>query len=219
MISAHWGTHQPMTSTVKQHNTIKDFWGFSAELNSIHYPASGAPRLAEKVVELLEDAGIASGTSENRGLDHGAWNPLMLMYPDGDIPVTQLSIQPQQTPDYHFAIGKVLATLRKSGILIIASGSATHNLREFGKYPIDGSPPKWVEEFSQWLSTTLQKGDIQTLLNYRQLAPYAPQNHPSAEHLLPLFVALGAGNNPANIIELHSSYTYGVISMASYAFN
>ena len=219
IISAHWGTHQPMASVVKQPNTVKDFWGFSAELNSIHYPALGAPQLAEEVVELLTDAGIASSTSQDRGLDHGAWNPLMLMYPDGGIPVTQLSIQPYQTPEYHFAIGKVLATLRKEGILILASGSATHNLREFGKYPIDESPPKWVEEFSQWLSTTLQQGNIEMLLNYRQLAPYAKQNHPSAEHLLPLFVALGAGGDKANAVELHSSYTYGVLSMASYAFN
>ena len=141
------------------------------------------------------------------------------MYPDADIPVTQLSIQPFQTPQHHLAIGSILAPLRREEVLILASGSATHNLREFGKYPLDAPPPNWVTEFSQWLSSTLQRGDIEALLNYRQLAPYAKENHPTEEHLLPLFTALGTGNLPANIIELHSSYTYGVISMASYAFN
>ena len=219
LVSAHWGTHSPMTSEVKQPQTLKDFRGFSPKLNSIQYPALGAPELARKTAKLLEDAGIACGTSLNRGLDHGAWSPLMLMYPNADIPVTQLSIQPHKTPDYHFAIGKTLAPLREEGILILASGSATHNLGEFGKYSFDASPPHWVEEFSQWLSTTLQQGDIKTLLDYRQLAPHAKQNHPTEEHLLPLFVAMGAGENSANIVELHSSYVYGVISMASYAFS
>ena len=219
MISAHWGTRQPMTSTVERPDTIKDFWGFSAELNSLNYPVLGASKLAEQVVELLRDVGIESKTSKNRGLDHGAWNPLKLMYPDADVPVTQLSIQPHQTPEHHLAIGKSLASLRQEKVLILASGSATHNLREFGKYSLDAPPPNWVHEFSQWLSTALQQGDTEALLNYRQLAPYAKENHPTEEHLLPLFTALGTGNLPANIVELHSSYTYGVLSMASYAFD
>jgi len=218
MISAHWGTSQPMTSEVEYPDTLKDFWGFSPKLNSIHYPALGAPKLAKQVVELLTNAGIASDTSKERGLDHGAWVPLRLMYPDADIPVTQLSIQPHQTPDYHFAIGKILAPLRQEGILIIASGSATHNLREFGNYSLDALPPNWVEEFNQWLSTTLQEGDLNKLLKYRRLAPYAKQNHPTEEHLLPLFVTLGVGKNLTQVVELHSGYTYGVFSMASYAF-
>ena len=219
MISAHWGTRQPTISAAEQPNTVHDFWGFSPALNSINYPATGTPQLAKRVVQLLKDAGIASDTSSSRGLDHGAWNPLRLMYPSADIPVTQLSIQPHLTPSYHFQIGKVLAPLRQEGILILASGSATHNLREFGKYAIDAPPPAWVEDFSQWLSKALQQGDSSALLNYRQIAPYAKENHPSEEHLLPLFVALGAGGESANIVELHSSYTYGAFSMASYAFN
>lgn len=219
MISAHWGTHQPTVSTVKQPDTIHDFWGFDRRLNAIDYQAKGAPQLADKVIQLFNNAGIKISTNSTRGFDHGAWNPLMLMYSDADIPVTQLSIQPNQTPEHHLQIGKILAPLRQEGVLIIASGSATHNLKMFGKYPIDAPPPNWVTDFSQWLSKTLQQGDIQALLKYRQLAPYAKQNHPSQEHLLPLFVALGAGGESTNIVELHSSYTYGVLSMASYAFN
>lgn len=219
IISAHWITDHPLTSTVEQPDIIRDFSGFSAQLNSLNYSGTGAPELAQRVKQLLLHSGIVSGTSQDRGLDHGAWNPLMLMYPDADIPVTQLSIQPDQTPHYHFELGKILAPLRQEGILILASGSATHNLREFGKYPLNAQPLGVVKEFSQWLSTTLQQQNVEALLNYRQLAPYALENHPTEEHLLPLFVALGAGNHRGNIVELHSSYTYGVLSMASYAFN
>ena len=219
MISAHWGTQQPMVSEVEQPDTIHDFWGFSSELNSLKYPTSGAPKLAQRVNQLFEGAGIFSDISAQRGLDHGAWNPLVLMYPNADVPVTQLSIQPLLTPAHHLKIGKALAPLRQEGILVLASGSATHNLREFGKYPLDAPPPSWVKEFSQWLSKTMQTGDVEALLNYRKLAPYASQNHPTEEHLLPLFVALGAGGDKVNITELHSSYTYGILSMAAYAFN
>ena len=219
MISAHWGTKMPMVSYAQQPDTVHDFWGFDSRLKTLNYPTSGAPKLAQRVTQLLDASNIANGSSKNRGLDHGAWNPLMLIYPHADIPVTQLSIQPHLTPKDHWQVGQALASLREEGVLIIASGSATHNLREFGKYPLEALPPKWVEEFSQWLSTNLQQGNSSTLLNYRQLAPYAQQNHPTEEHLLPLFMALGAGGDQANITELHSSYLYGVLNMAAYAFN
>ena len=217
MISAHWGTRQPIVSKVEQPDTVHDFWEFSPQLNFLNYQATGAPDLAHRVALLLNRAGIESGVSESRGLDHGAWNPLMLMYPDADIPVTQLSIQPRLAPEHHLQLGRALSPLRELGILIIASGSATHNLREFGKYAIDAPPLFWVTEFSDWLSKTIYQRNLEALLNYRQLAPFARKNHPTEEHLLPLFVALGAGG--INITELHDSYTYGVLSMAAYAFS
>ena len=217
IVSAHWETHQPVISEAERPNTIYDFRGFDPRLNSLSYPALGAPELAQKVTHLLKQADIASGIS-NRGLDHGAWIPLMLMYPDADIPVTQLSIQPERSPLDHFQLGKALAPLTQEGILILASGSATHNLREFGKYSLNSVPPFWVQKFSNWLSQTLQHRDVEALLNYRAIAPYARQNHPTEEHLLPLFVALGAGGQ-TNISELHHSYTHGVLSMAAYAFS
>ncbi len=191
MISAHWGTREPMVSKVEKPNTVHDFWGFDPKLNSINYQALGAPDLARQVSQLLDKAGIRNG-------------------------VTQLSIQPRLTPEHHLQLGKALAPLRELGISIIASGSATHNLREFRKYPIDALPPVWVTEFSNWLSKAIYRGDIESLLNYRKLAPYAIKNHPTADHLFPLFVALGAGGNDRK--ELHYSYTYGVLSMAAYAF-
>ena len=219
VISAHWGTQQPTVSGVEKPSTIHDFWGFDPRLSSSNYPALGAPKLAQKVTVLLKQAGIKSSVNNNRGLDHGAWNPLKLMYPNADIPVTQLSIQPHLSPKHHFQIGRAIYPLREEEVLILGSGSATHNLREFGKYSIDASVPDWVTEFSQWLSHSLQQGNIEALLNYKAIAPHARKNHPTEEHLLPLFVALGAGKDRKEIIELHHSYTYGVLSMAAYAFN
>ena len=195
VISAHWGTLQPTVSAAEKPKTIHDFWGFDRQLYSLNYLARGAPDLAWKVSQLLNDAAIDNKIDESRGLDHGAWNPWMLMYPNADIPVASLSIQPNQTPEHHLRVGKALTCLRDEGILIIASGSATHNLREFGKHAIDAPPPKWVTEFSNWLSEMLKTGNIKAILNYRQLAPHALKNHPTAEHLLPLYVGLGAGEN------------------------
>ncbi|MEL6929606.1 MAG: class III extradiol ring-cleavage dioxygenase [Cyanobacteria bacterium J06600_6] len=216
MISAHWHTSQATIGSAKQPQTIHDFVGFDRRLNSIKYRARGAPDLAEQVKQLLLDAEIESSLNQNRGLDHGAWIPLMMMYPDADVPVAQLSIQPHLSPEYHFRLGEALKTLRNSQVLIIASGSATHNLRELSREAINAIPPEWVKEFSDWLSKAVCEGNKSALFNYRRLAPYAEKNHPTAEHFLPLFVAMGAGDNA---IELHSSYTYGVLSMAAYAFD
>ena len=215
LISAHWNTNQPTISIAERPDTIHDFWGFDPRLKSLNYPALGAPKLVQKVERLLKQAGIKSRKSD-RGLDHGAWNPLLLMYPDADVPVTQLSIQPHLSPLHHFQLGKALKPLRNESILILTSGSATHNLKEFGRYALEEVPPSWVKEFNAWLSQTLQYANVEVLLNYRA-APHAQRNHPTEEHLLPLFVALGAGGS--NISELHNSYTYGVLSMAAYAFN
>lgn len=215
VISAHWNTEQPTASSALQPETIYDFGGFPSDLYRLSYPSPGAPKLAERVVELLQAVGLESFRSD-RGLDHGAWSPLLLMYPAADIPVTQLSIQPHLSPAHHLTVGRALQSLRQESVLIVASGSATHNLRKFGRYAFDASPTQQVTRFSEWLTRTIQAGDEQALLNYRRLAPDAGYNHPTGEHLLPLFVALGAGSGKG--IELHSSYTYGVLSMAAYAF-
>lgn len=219
VISAHWTTPQPIVSAAPRPRTIHDFGGFPAALYQLTYPAPGAPELAVRVVDLLTAAGIKSGISADRGLDHGAWNPLLLLYPHADVPVTQLSIQPHLDPAHHLAIGRALAPLRQQGVLILASGSATHNLWELGGYAPDAAPPDWVTAFAQWLTDALTQSKTEALLNYRQLAPHAARNHPTAEHLLPLFVAFGAGGSAAKAIELHSSYSLGVLSMAAYAFD
>lgn len=220
VISAHWCTSEPTVSLATQPPTIYDFSGFPAELYKLQYPAPGAVELGDRVIALLKEAGIPSQTHPSRGLDHGAWNPLLLMYPEANIPVTQLSVQPRQDAAYHLALGQALKTLREAGFLILASGAATHNMQDFGSYSFNASPPPYVEKFQEWLTQSLLTGKVEDLLSY-ETTPYGTKNHPTSEHFLPLFVALGAGNTPSNssVTQLHSSYTYGVFSMAAYSFN
>lgn len=217
-ISAHWLSRRPTVSAATQPETIYDFYGFSPKLNQLKYPAPGAPELAAQVNKLLNQARFDSEINSQRGLDHGAWTPLMLMYPDADIPVTQLSLQPHLGTAHHFHLGQALAPLRQEGVLIVASGAATHNLRMFGAYPFEASPPEWVAQFDQWLTETVTHRHFDDLLDYRRIAPHAAQNHPSEEHFLPLFVALGAGGTEAKATQLHSSFTYGIFSMSAFAF-
>lgn len=217
VISAHWETKHPIVSAATHPRTIHDFNGFPRELYQMQYSAPGAPELADRVVELLADVGMHCEVSRDRGLDHGAWTPLILMYPAANIPVTQLSIQPDLNPQYHFQLGQALQSLRHEGVLILASGNATHNLRELNA--TEDIPPEWVTQFAEWLDDALLAGNTEALLHYRELAPFAVRNHPTDEHLLPVFVAMGAAGNPVEATQLHSSFTYGVLSMAAYAFD
>jgi 4,5-DOPA dioxygenase extradiol len=218
VISAHWNTTQPLVSAVAQPETIHDFGGFPAELYRLQYPAPGAPQLADRIDRLLKEFGFDSEVVTSRGLDHGAWNPLMLMYPDADIPVTQLSIQPHRDPDYHVRLGQAIESLRSEGVLILASGTATHNLWELGGYRDEDPPPAWVADFADWLAQKVIAGDRSALIDYQRQAPYAKRNHPTPEHLLPLFVAIGAGGEGAKVNQLHSSYTYGILNMSAFSF-
>lgn len=218
VVSAHWFSPVPTVITAPEARTVHDFWGFPDEIYQLDYPAPGAPELAERVTKCLANAGFEFDLYPTRGLDHGAWEPLLLMYPNADIPVTQLSLQPQFDPTYHFKLGQAIAPLRQEGVLILASGTTTHNLMAFGGYPFDALPPDWVQAFDRWLAEAISSNEVDALLNYRRQAPYATKNHPTEDHLLPLFVALGAGGEKAKGTQLHSSFTYGVFSMASYAF-
>ncbi|MBD2104406.1 class III extradiol ring-cleavage dioxygenase [Leptolyngbya sp. FACHB-261] len=218
VISAHWATACPTVSAASQPETIHDFSAFTPELYQLRYPAAGAPDLAERVVNLLVTSGIEAELDPSRGLDHGAWNPLLLMYPDAEIPVTQLSLQPRLGPAHHLAIGQALAPLRHEGVLMLASGSLTHNLWELEANRSNAQAPVWASEFVDWITAAATDHKLEQLLNYRQLAPHAERNHPTEEHLLPLFVAIGAGNLGVKTRLLHSSFTYGSLSMAAYAF-
>ncbi|NEQ51144.1 MAG: dioxygenase [Leptolyngbya sp. SIO3F4] len=213
VISAHWLTAVPTVSTNKQPKTVYDFGGFPLELYQLNYPAPGDPALASRVVELFTAADWSVKTNATHGFDHGVWTPLILTYPNANIPVVSLSLQPSHGPKYHWQLGKLLAPLRSEGVLILGSGAATHNLRAFSDY--GASPPHWAKEFDNWLTTTIHDNDIGSLLNYRKQAPYAVQNHPTEEHLLPLFVALGAGGLGEQI---HQGFTYGAFSMSAFAF-
>ena len=220
VISAHWETAGgAAVSLVAQPETIYDFGGFPASLYQIKYEPPGAPELAEHVASLITAAGIAVQRNLKRGLDHGAWVPLSLLYPDADIPVMQISLIRGADPAAHERLGQALAQLRHEGILVIGSGSMTHNLYEFHGQPIEAPAPVWVSEFATWMRERLVSDERAALLDYRHRAPSARQNHPSEEHLLPLFVAMGAAGPGAQAHLLHSSVEHGVLAMDAYAFN
>jgi 4,5-DOPA dioxygenase extradiol len=218
VVSAHWETAVPTVNSVAVNDTIHDFSGFPREMYTLRYPAPGSKGLAERVNALLGDAGFATATDAARGLDHGAWVPLMLAYPAHDIPVVQLSVQTHLGPEHHLRIGEALAPLRDEGVLILASGSFTHDLSSWRTHA--GQPePAWVSDFAAWFNAALAKGRVADLAAYRALAPNAARNHPTEEHLLPLFVALGAGGAAPLVERLHASSTYAVLRMDAYAIS
>lgn len=219
LVSAHWESQGgPAVSLAEKPETIHDFGGFPAALFAIQYPAHGSPQIARQVVQRLEYAGFPVKVSQQRGLDHGAWVPLMLMYPNADIPVFQVSVLRGASAAEHERLGLALATLREEEVLVIGSGSLTHNLQEFRGQELDSPVPVWVRDFSAWMKQALQEGRHDVLLDYRRQAPYATRNHPTEEHLMPLFVAMGAAGREAKATQLHSSYEYGILAMDVYAF-
>lgn len=220
VVSAHWETlGGPAVSLASRPETIHDFGGFPRALFDIQYPAPGAPEVGEQATALLEAGGFAVQRSAGRGLDHGAWVPLLLMYPEADIPTLQVSVLRDGDAGAHERLGQALAALRGQGVLVIGSGSLTHNLYEFRGQDIDDAAPAWVSEFSDWMSDKLLQGEREALLDYRRQAPYAARNHPTAEHLMPLYAAMGAAGPGAQAERIHTSYEYGVLAMDAYAFN
>lgn len=219
MVSAHWEhAGGPAVSFAERPDTIHDFGGFPRELYEIRYDVPGAPDVARQAVNVLRGAGFSVRPDPGRGLDHGAWAPLCLMYPEADIPVFQVSLIHGAGPDEHYRLGLALQSLREHGVLIIGSGSLTHNLYEIMGHRIDDLAPRWVTDFENWMAAALESGRIADLMNYRTLAPHARRNHPSEEHLLPLFVALGAAGEHAAAVRVHSSHTYGILAMDAYSF-
>lgn len=219
VISAHWETRIPTISRAVQPETIHDFSGFPEELYSLQYPAPGAPQMAEAAAQLLQQANIPVQLDDQHGLDHGAWVPLSIMFPQADIPVAQLSLQPEQEPAWHLALGRTLQPLRQQGVLIVGSGAITHNLRALFKHRQGEPAPAWVTEFCDWIAARIKEGDLDALSAYRTLAPHAEQNHPSDEHLLPLFVALGAASRVSDARHLNRVMTYGLLAMDAWLFD
>ncbi len=217
--SAHWETTLPVVNAVAVNETIHDFHGFPRPLYALRYPAPGAPKLAERVSDLLCAAGLESRIDRSRGLDHGAWCPLILAWPQHDIPVLQLSIQSALGPAHHAQLGEALRPLREEGVLVIGSGSWTHDLRRFRGQAMDTPETPDVTAFSDWMDLAIREGRRCDLLTYRHQAPFAAEQHPTEEHLLPLYVALGAGGATMQAERLHSSSTYGMLRMDAYAFH
>lgn len=216
--SAHWETQGPEVNAVAVNETIYDFRGFPAALYQLTYPAPGDAALAERISDLLCAAGLPSAIDHRRGLDHGAWCPLLLAWPAADIPVLQLSVQSHLGPAHHLQLGQAIAALRAEGVLVIGSGSWTHDLRRFRGQSIDAPEAPDVIAFSEWMDAALVEGRTCDLLTYRSRAPFAVQEHPTEEHLLPLYVALGAAGEGAKPERIHRSATYGILRMDAYAF-
>ena len=212
--SAHWDTPAPMVSSVAVNATIHDFHGFPKELYDLRYAAPGDAALAADVAARLAAAGLAAQTDTARGLDHGAWVPLSLMYPDADIPVVQVSVQGRGGAAHHIALGQALAPLRQENVLVMGSGGFVHNLRRLSP---PGSPePDWSRDFSAWMDEKLVARDEAALRDYRRLAPNAVLAQPEEEHFMPLFFAYGAGGTKTQ--RLHTSHTLGSLRMDAYAF-
>ena len=218
MMSAHWETNVPMLTGASHPDTIHDFGGFPEELYRIRYPAPGSNELAQQARQLLTQAGITSAIDGCRGLDHGAWAPLLHMYPQADVPVVQISVQPALGPRHHYEIGRALAPLGDQGILLVGSGHMTHNLRDWmlGR---PGTPPvAYAREFQAWVRQRIAAHETDALLDYRAQAPHAVRAHPTDEHFLPLFFALGAAGNLATATWINDDIEHGVLAMDSGVF-
>jgi 4,5-DOPA dioxygenase extradiol len=216
VLSAHWTTRELAVGGAVTPEMIYDFSGFPAELSRIRYPAPGSLELTDHVATLLSTAGLAPSIAPRRGFDHGVWVPLSLMYPAADCPVVPVSIQPGRDATHHWRIGQALRSLRDQGILILASGAISHNLRAyFNHRPGDPMPP-WLGAFTDWFATKVAVGDTRALLDFGQQAPHAATNHPTLEHLLPFFVALGAGSMGQRIFADTDS---SVVALDAYRFD
>lgn len=221
VISAHWETLDVTVSTGARLGTIHDFFGCEPAYYELYYPVDGARDVADDICERLSATGIRVNTDAERGLDHGAWIPLRLMYPAGDIPVTQISICPAQSALFHWRLGRTLATLRHTGVLILGSGSMTHNLNDVTAKRRDGHEiptPTYAVEFCDWVADCIANRDSDALLPWRDHAPHATRAHPSDDHFLPLHVAMGAAGVSWTGERVHQSFMYGLISMDSYIF-
>ena len=216
LVSAHWESPQLFVSGASQPATLHDFGGFQAPLYQIQYPAPSSPALTAQVVNLLAEAGLAVQIDATRPLDHGAWVPLSLLYPQADIPVVQLSLPSRLGPALQNRIGHCLSALRRQGVLLIGSGSITHNLGELDWQAGPQTITPWAKDFRDWIVEHLEHGDEEALLDYRRQAPHAQRNHPSDEHLLPLFFARAAGERFSLV---HQGFTYGALGMDIYRFD
>jgi 4,5-DOPA dioxygenase extradiol len=216
MVSAHWDTPAPAVSGAPRLEAIHDFAGFPEALYRIRYQPPGDPALAARVASLLGAAGQACRVDPGRGIDHGGWVPLRWMYPDADVPVTPLSVQSPSGAAHHLALGRALAPLRAEGVLVIGSGGIVHNLRELDWSGRGEAPADWAAAFNDWIAGKVAGGGIDDLADYRRLAPHAERAHPTEEHLMPFFVALGAGGLPAKRMAL--GFDMGSLGMDCFAF-
>nr|MBO2470065.1 dioxygenase [Bacillota bacterium] len=216
VFTAHWVHPTQQVSVAAQHRLLYDFYGFPEELYRLTYPAQGDPELAREIAERLAQAGIACSLDAERGLDHGVWVPLRLLYPEADVPVVALSVNPSLPPEEQYRIGQALMSLCNEGVLIIGSGGTVHNLSA-----LDWAAPaaaSWAVQFDDWLAQVLAVWDLPTLFRYAELAPHAQRAVPTSEHFVPLLIAMGAADGVQRAARLYQAYQYGSLSLGCWRF-
>ena len=221
-VSAHSLTREPALLAAPRHEAVYDFGGFDPQLYTLRYDAPGAPALADRVQALLGAAGLPVQRMPEGGLDHGIWVPLRSMWPGADVPVLPLAWPPNWAPAQLYRLGEALAPLADEGVLVMGSGSITHNLRRVfagGRLGREDAPPTPESSaFRAWFVDKAAAADWGALFDYRARAPFAALMHPSDEHLLPFYVAAGAAGAGAAGRRIHASLTFGDLGMDAYAF-
>jgi 4,5-DOPA dioxygenase extradiol len=213
--SAHWETNIPALTGTAKPETIHDFYGFPKPLYEIQYPAPGAPDVAAKAMKLIQAQNLQAATDPARGLDHGAWSPLLYMYPKADVPVVQVSVQPELGTKHHLELGRALAPLADEGILIIGSGHMTHNLRDRS----GNGPASYAKNFQGWVKERIDSHELDELADYRRLSADGVRAHPTDEHFLPLYFALGAARKDYKPERLYDGIEMGALAMDAYRFS
>ena len=213
-VSPHWLTGERAVKSPPRFTTWHDFGGFPRELYQLQYEAPGDAALADRVAQLIEASGIRAPRVGDLKLDHGVWVPLLLMYPQADIPIVQVAAT-WDTPKDYFALGRALQPLAADGVLLLGSGGFVHNLRELVFDDERAAVPAWAQEFADWTGARVEAGEWDALFDYRRHAPNAERAHPTEDHFLPLFFAAGAGGKAT---ALHQSFAHGGLSMAAYGF-
>lgn len=217
LFSAHWEEPVQTVSAVEKYDMIYDFYGFPPEMYDIVYPAKGDTVLAKQVLNLLAEQGIDTRADTIRGIDHGAWVVLRLLYPQANIPVVVLSVNPGLLPEEQYCIGQALTPLRKDGVMVIGSGGTVHNLRRVNWQSTEAEA--WAVKFDDWLEEKIEKWDTESLFTYETEAPYAREAVPRNEHFIPLLLAMGAADNGRKGTLLHQEYQYGTLSLSCWRFD
>lgn len=218
IFSAHWESPVQLVSADDRHQTMHDYYGFPEEMYRIRYPAAGDPLLADEIISRFKAGNLPSRTVEGRGLDHGAWVVLRAMFPEGDIPVVELSVDAKRSPAEQYAIGKMLGEFRSDNVLIIGSGGLVHNLRRIAGEGTD--PAAWAVLFDDWIGEQLVSWNLRSLFEYDKKAPHAKEAVPTyaTEHFAPLLYAMGAADSDRQAVKLFQDYQYGSLSLNCWMF-
>lgn len=223
MATAHFEADRPTLTADAEPGMIYDFGGFEPELYRLVYPAKGDPALARRAAELIAQSGERPQLMTGRGYDHGTWAPLMLLFPKADIPIVQISVSPRRDGVWHAQLGRALAPLREEGVLIMGSGTATHNLREIFSLMRrggrdDAPAPAWVNDFNGWIARKVEDGALDDIAHAIERAPHGRDNHPTPDHFLPLPFVMGAAGEGVKGTRVHASTEFGAMAMDAYSF-